>query len=163
MATTLNIVVVDKVYFVIADASPVPSGLDVNYPQGSFIVANDGSGLFYKFGASNTDYQGYQLDVQIDTTGNPLTITDGKNAVYIDPGGVTAAKTITMPSTPFNGQEVSLFFGGTIGTGSPVVTLLTLSPNAGQTIIGTLPTTANGGDSITFKYRSDNSKWYVKA
>lgn len=92
------------------------------------------------------------------STGN-VTISNSKRGLYYDPASTQATATITLPSTPTDGQEIIISFGGTVTTGT-VVTLLTVAPNSGQAIVGTLPTTATVDSIIEYKWRASVSKWY---
>jgi hypothetical protein len=66
-----------------------------------------------------------------------------------------------MPASPEDGQIIDIYFGGSIGGGATVVTSLTISANTGQTLIqATTPTTAVGGDWISYQYYSSTSRWY---
>lgn len=88
-----------------------------------------------------------------------VTIQDGKRGIYYNPGTTQATATITLPAAPVDGQETAICFGGTVTAGT-VVTILTIAPNSGQTVIGTLPTTATVDTHLAYKYRSATSQWY---
>lgn len=98
--------------------------------------------------------------VHIITSGTSATINNGAGSVFVDLASLAATFTLTMPSTPADHDVVMVMAGGTIGTGTPVVTALTMSANSGQAFVGTLFTGLAGGDSIGFQWRADNSKWY---
>lgn len=66
--------------------------------------------------------------------------------------GVLASGTVTMPAAPLDGQVVRIAFAMT-------VTALTVSPNAGQTLLGA-PTTATVSTGFAFVYRAANTTWY---
>ncbi len=93
--------------------------------------------------------------------GGDVTINDGVRGLYYDPPTVVASATITLPSTPVDGQEVILLFGGTIASGS-VITLLTISPNnIDQNIVGLTSTTATTQTMLKARYRIDIKTWYL--
>lgn len=98
---------------------------------------------------------------QSHTAGATVTISDSKSVLYVDPASNLTSLTITMPSSPINGQEVKISFGGTITSGS-VVTALTLSGNTGQTILaGSTITSAVAGDGYVLKYQSSGARWRI--
>jgi len=57
-----------------------------------------------------------------------------------------------MPAIPFNEQIVTI-------TSTQIITALTHSPNAGQTLNGALTTIAANGNA-SWIYRSANTTWY---
>lgn len=98
--------------------------------------------------------------MQVDTGGG-ATIADGNRGLYYDPASLEASATITLPANPIDGQEEIILFGGTItGANTPVVTALTISAGAGETLIGTYPTAATTDTVIEVKFRSATSQWY---
>lgn len=95
------------------------------------------------------------------TGGTSVTINNVQTNFLFNPASLTATYTINLPAAPDEGQLVKIHFGGTIGSGSPVVTALTVSPNSGQTIEQpTAPTTAVGGDCLIYQYNKATSIWY---
>lgn len=160
MSTILNSITCGEVLILAVDTDPRAG---VPAPIGSISYAVDGSGAFYKFGAADTDWG---LDdtsgiFQDHTTGATVTVTDGVDVLLVNPNSLLAALTITMPSVPRNGQEVTFIFGGTIASGA-VVTTLTISPNTSQTVFdGGLVTTANAGNAFTYKYRTSTTTWQL--
>lgn len=95
------------------------------------------------------------------TSGTSGTVADAVSKVYINPGSVLASYTLTLPASPVDGEELKIFFGGTIAGGATVVTSLTISANTGQTLMqSTTPTTAIGGDCIIYSFLSSNNTWY---
>jgi hypothetical protein len=89
-------------------------------------------------------------------------ITDGVNIVYVNPDEALEELEITLPENPSSKNEIEIYFGGTIESGT-VVTALTITPNTGQTILqATEPTLIEAGESIAYKYNSSLSKWYRK-
>ena len=66
--------------------------------------------------------------------------------------GLLGNGTVTMPASPVDGQVVHISLAMT-------VTNLTVSPNAGQSIIGN-PTTGGVTTPYAFVYRSANTTWY---
>jgi hypothetical protein len=93
------------------------------------------------------------------TGAGTYTIGDNTAGLYYDPGSLAATADITLPAAPIDGQEIEIYFGGTITTGT-VVTALTILPNTGHTILGTLPTTALVSTVLEYKFRNSTNQWY---
>jgi hypothetical protein len=88
----------------------------------------------------------------VPLTGFALTIGASIQYLILEPAGVLATGTITMPASPTDGYRVGF-------TSTQVVTALTLTPNTGQTIRNS-PTALAAGVGVTFLYRSANATWY---
>ena len=84
------------------------------------------------------------------TTGN-IILDNSKHTTVVAPGGTIAALTITMPDA-FDGTDIRISFAST-------VTTLTMTPKAGDTIVGAL-TTATAGAFAQFLYVSNTLTWY---
>lgn len=82
-------------------------------------------------------------------TGNTVVVSAGTTALLLNPAGTLATLTITLPSSPVDGQTLS------IGT-SQILTSLTVN---GGTIVGTLTTLALGGYAY-FVYGATAAKWF---
>ena len=104
---------------------------------------------------SNVNYkkafadQGYSL--QTPLTGFAIVIPDGCSTLALNPAGVLATGTITMPANPIDGQLVSLCT-------SQTVTALTLNANAGQTIAGAVATLTAAAPA-SYRYFLGITKW----
>lgn len=87
----------------------------------------------------------------VPTTGQTVTVNnaDGDVFLIIEPAGLLANLTIATPSTPHDGQIISIMC-------TQIVTTLTLSVG---TIIGGLATFAANG-FMTLVYNAGQSKWY---
>lgn len=101
------------------------------------------------------------------TSGSSSTIADATGlspiVVLTNPSSLIASYTFTMPAAPIDGQEVNFFFGGTITNGNTVVTTLTISANAGQSMSQSItPVSAKSGDSFTYIYRTGTTTWNRK-
>lgn len=75
-----------------------------------------------------------------------------QDVMILSNAGTLAAGTVTMPSTPLNGQVVRV-------SAAMTVTALTVLPNAGQSIVGA-PTTISTTAPFALVYRSANTTWY---
>lgn len=98
---------------------------------------------------------------QTITSGTTATINNTQTNFLLNLSSLAATFTVTLPSAPVDGQIEKLFFGGTISGGTTVVTALTVSPNAGQTIVqSAVPTTALSGNCYIYQYNKALSIWY---
>lgn len=91
-------------------------------------------------------------DKQVPIAGFSITVGDNIKDLILDPAGTLASGTVTMPATPFDGQEVTV-------SSTQIVTSLTVSANAGQSIKNA-PTTIAAGGQFTYKYVESNTTWY---
>lgn len=92
----------------------------------------------------------------VPTAGNSYTIPNNVTNYVMVPAGTLATLTLTMPATPQDGQIVRI-------TSSKTITALTLSANAGQTILNaptaiTLSTT--GSYNVALIYVTADATWY---
>jgi len=100
---------------------------------------------------------------QTITSGSSATISNAITTVVFNPASDLGSYTLTMPASPTDGQWIYISFGGTISAGSAVVSTLTLSPNSGQSIYGSLTLTQGyGGDEAAFQYESATTTWKRK-
>ena len=97
---------------------------------------------------------------QTYTSTGSVTMNNNVSTLQYDPASVNATATITLPATSGGtGSEILIVFGGTITSGNPVVTALTIAPGSGNTIVDSnAPTTANAGDSL--RYKKIGNYWY---
>jgi hypothetical protein len=93
--------------------------------------------------------QGYSL--QTPLTGFAIVIPDGCSQLALNPGGVLATGTITMPAAPIDGQYVNICT-------SQTVTALTLNANAGQTISGAVATLTAAAPAA-YRYFASITRW----
>jgi hypothetical protein len=88
------------------------------------------------------------------TSGASVTMTS--NWLIINPASLLSTLTINLPSSPIDGQEASISFGGTITTGV-VVNILTVSPTPLQ---ASTPSYTEAGEYVSYRWNATNSKWY---
>lgn len=88
------------------------------------------------------------------TSGASVTMTG--NWLIINPASLLSTLTINLPSSPIDGQEVTISFGGTMTTGV-VLNILTLSPSPLQ---ASTPSYIEAGEYIGYRWNSTVSKWY---
>lgn len=99
--------------------------------------------------------------VHIVTSGTTATINNGVGSFFLDLASLAATFTLTMPSAPSDQDIVAVMPGGTIATGT-VVTLFTLSPNSGQSIVGVALSGVAlvAGTVPKYQWRNSTSQWY---
>jgi hypothetical protein len=99
--------------------------------------------------------------IQIVTSGTSATVSNGVGSFFLDLASLAATFTLTMPAAPADQDVVAVLPGGTIATGT-VVTLFTLSPNSGQTIVGAALSgiALAAGTVPTYQWRNSTSQWY---
>jgi len=91
-------------------------------------------------------------DYQAPTTGFSYVFAAGTQTLVMNPAGTLATGTITMPASPSDGMTITF-------TTTQQITALTLSGNAGQTIIGGV-NTLGAEQSLSFIYRAANTTWF---
>ena len=92
--------------------------------------------------------------IQTPSTGFTITVGNTVGRLLLNPSGTLATGTVTLPATPANdGQIVRI-------SSTQIVTSLTISPNSGQTIAGTAPTTIGANATIAYIWNASGSKWY---
>lgn len=128
------------------------TGRALQYWTGSLWIAQGGT--VSGGGTSTTD------SIQVITSGTTATINNGVNVVWVDPSSTLASLAITLPAIPHASKFITFYWGGTMTSGN-VVTSISFVGNTGQAIINaSLPSSILAGDfSISFKFRSSNSKW----
>jgi hypothetical protein len=89
---------------------------------------------------------------QTPTTGFSIQPANGVTSLLLDPAGTLAAGTIVFPATPIDGQMFNV-------STSQIITALTLSAPAGQTILGTITTLAANAHAA-WQYVASVAKWF---
>lgn len=90
--------------------------------------------------------------VQVPTTGFTITVANNTSTLLLNPAGTLATGTVTMPAAPFDGQEVRF-------SSTQIVTTLTVSPNASQTI-SNAPSTIAAGQGYAWIYHLATTNWF---
>ena len=137
---------------------------NVSQSNGSAIIVDSNNNVTLQSGGGAVQYTSFRGGVAYAssatiTSGTSSTIANAIIRTYINPASTIATYTLTLPSAPLDGTTVQIFGGGTITTGA-VVTALTISPNSGQSIVGTSVTTLSVGPAIIYEYNSVNTSWY---
>jgi hypothetical protein len=89
---------------------------------------------------------------QVPVNGFSITAAQGVTSLILNPAGTLATGTITFPSSPIDGQILSI-------ATTQIITTLTLVPAAGQTIYGTVTTmAANSHDA--WQYVASVHSWF---
>jgi hypothetical protein len=99
--------------------------------------------------------------IQVVTSGTTATVSNGVGTFFLDLASLAATFTLTMPAAPSDQDIVAILPGGTIATGT-VVTLFTLSPNSGQSIVGVALSGVAlvAGTVPTYQWRNATNQWY---
>lgn len=84
----------------------------------------------------------------VPTSGQTVVMLANIGRLVLNPAGLLATLTVTMPATPINGQQVSI-------SSKQAITAMTIN---GGTIIGTITTLARGGFA-SFVYSTDCASW----
>jgi hypothetical protein len=87
---------------------------------------------------------------QVPTTG--FNIAANTNYLVLVPAGTLATGTVTFPNNVLDGKTFTL-------SSTQTITALTLTPNTGQTINGSL-TTLSANGFATWLFDSSNNNWY---
>lgn len=124
--------------------------------------ASSGSTLNTLVTASNWDTQGNfvmakGLAMSVQRIGNAAsggstTINDNTSVLLLHGTGTLVTYTITFPANPIDGQCVNM-------SSDQAITTLTLSGNAGQTVVGTFSTLALGS-SLQFIWSNTDAEWF---
>jgi hypothetical protein len=102
-------------------------------------------------------------DLQTYTTGAAYTVTSSLNNIWVmvDPSASLGSASFTLPPVPIQHQEVRFSFGGTLASGTTVVSALTITGSTGQSIRDYSPVTASkSGQTLIYRYRTSGSLWY---
>jgi hypothetical protein len=104
-----------------------------------------------KVDGTNGVIQSY--DYQVLTTGFSYTFAAGTQLLLANPAGTLATGTVTMPSTPADGMNITI-------TSTQQIAALTINANTGQSIVGGGAILFPAGGSQTYVYRLSNTTWY---
>jgi len=103
-----------------------------------------------------------KLTTSYTSTGNN-TIDAFTRYYYYNPASLQSAATLTLPNKLYDGQDLTINFGGTIASGGTVVTTLTITAASPATgIIGVVPTAGVSGVPLRLRYNSTIGKWFVQ-
>ena len=86
------------------------------------------------------------------TTGNTLALPNDASMVSVRPAGTLAALTVTLPVAPVDGHTVRIF-------STQIITALTLTPGAGQTINDAATTITPAMSGVAYIYGAGNNTW----
>jgi hypothetical protein len=122
-------------------------------PNGT--ITSQKAGSFLNSGVLSTNYGTADASFSLQAPTNAFSITLGNQieTLVLNPSGNLTSGTVTMPSAPVNGQRLKILSTHTITT-------LTLTANAGQTLVGS-PGTITTGGVIDLIYSTSTSTWYA--
>lgn len=137
--------------------SMVGNELDINNQQNADTVFfNNGGSESGRFTAGHSfsvvGAAGFGYQKVAGATGGSTTVSDNISAFILTPAGTIATYTITMPANPFDSQRLKV-------CSSQIVTALTMSPNSGQTLDGSLASFAANGFG-EWLYVTSTTTWY---
>jgi len=89
---------------------------------------------------------------QVPSTGFAITLSAANHITILEPAGMLASGTITMPAAPIDGQRVRV-------ASTAAITSLTVAANSGQSILNA-PGSLTAGQAFEFLYRGANATWY---
>jgi len=148
MATKLGQITINNLLVISTDVSPM-DGIGVSAPIGSFGSAINGSGIFYKSGATNTDWINLSsvlpsiVQKSADYTPTIFDFTiECTNGTF----------TITLPTAVGKNGKIYNIVNSGLGN----ILVITTSS---QTINGQLNQTVSAGNSMTVQ--SNNSNWLI--
>jgi hypothetical protein len=110
--------------------------------------------MTFKVDGTNGLLQAY--DYQVLTTGFSYTFAAGTQVLLVVPVGTLDTGTVTMPSTPADGMNITI-------SSTQQITALTVNANTGQSIVGGGASYLPANGSRTFVYRLANTTWYPQA
>lgn len=88
------------------------------------------------------------VQYSVPTTGQTVVMASNIGRLVLNPAGLLATLTLTVPPLPTNGQKVSI-------SSTQAITAITIN---GGTIVGTITTLAIGGFA-DFVFSSDTASW----
>lgn len=129
-----------------------------NFVDGSVFQVN--TSAFEVYGAYA--FGGWILTTSTGTVTITMAGMSQGGGQLIDPASAISSLTFQLPATGnvVDGYVLNIHFGGQIATGSNVATSITWTPNSGQSIIGTMPSSAVSGDYISLKFYAASQRWY---
>lgn len=91
---------------------------------------------------------------QTPTTGFSITVGNAVNKLILTPAGTLATGTVTLPASPQDGQSVKI-------VSTQIVTSMTVSANAGQTITAPISASALAANTpVEWTYDLATTNWY---
>lgn len=92
----------------------------------------------------------------VHTSGTSLVVPVGVTWLVVNPSSTINTFSLTLPSSPVEGQELLITFGGTMTTGV-VIGEITVTTNVVQ---NSTPTEIVVGDYLRYKFKTGINKWY---
>ena len=133
---------------------PVESSVDLVDFKGQRVVLSfpwmQWFGMLKLFLQRIADYT--TSSIQAPLTGFTITVGDRVLVLTLTPAGTLAAGTIVMPALPVDGQPFE-------ASSTKIITALTVSPGAGQTI-NNAPTAMAAGIGFAYYYNQAAKTWY---
>jgi len=125
-----------------------------NYTDNKEVKLRADGSITHNGAYANTSYV-------IDGTPGGFTIPDNVSYAIYNPTSIQASATIIMPENPFDGQLVTISFGGNITSGT-VVTSLLVSPNTAQSlVIGSIGSTGLVEQPFSLIWAEAKARWFL--
>lgn len=156
MAQILGTQTVNGVWILSTDVDP-SIGLGTTAPVGSIAITSDGSGIFFKQSATDTDWSKTPLQKMVTLVDAP---TISVNAAAGSEFNVTLGgnRTLENPTNPTDGKKI-VFRVKQDATGGRTLTLDTAYQFGTDITALNLSTSPNATDYIGFIYDASISKW----
>lgn len=156
MAEILGVQTLNSVLIISTDTDP-SLGLGTVAPMGSIAISIDGSGIFFKQSATDTDWSKTPLQKNVQLVDSP---TISVNAAAGSEFDVTLGgnRTLENPTNPTDGKKI-VFRVKQDATGGRTLTLDTAYKLGTDITALNLSTSPNATDYIGFIYDSSISKW----
>ena len=90
--------------------------------------------------------------ISVPVTGNTVTMSAGESRAIMNPAGTIAVLTITLPSSPVDGQIAHI-------SSTQIITALTVNAPGGATVMSP-PTTLGVNSEYSFLYQVSSTTWF---
>ncbi len=101
-------------------------------------------------------HSGAEIDktytIVVPVTGDTKTMAAGQSRIIFNPAGTLALLTVTLPSSPVDGQVTGMSF-------TQIITGLTVNAPGGATVVAP-PTTAAVDSNFRFLYQASSTSWF---
>ena len=119
---------------------------------GNVVAVGSLSGTSYIHSGAEID-KTYQIYTPLTLA--TVTMSAGQSRAIINPAGTIAVLTVTLPSSPVDGQVAGISF-------TQIVTALTINAPGGATVVGP-PTSAAVNNAFRFIYQASSTSWFPAA
>jgi len=160
MAVILDTITVGNTPIINTDVDP-SLGLGTPAPIGAIVIANDGSGTFYKSSAGDTDWIKNTITKIVTLTDGPTISIDGSAGSQYNVV-IAGNRTLLNPTNPIDGKKIIIKVTQD-GVGGRTLTLDTAYKLGTDISALNLSNTPNATDYIGFVYDIALGKWCLLA